>query len=188
MRSLDNAAAALLGVAVPKEYQLSDWRAAKLSPGQLAYAAADAVLTRRLWDRISPILDADGLESAYELQRCAIVPVADMKRRGVDERMPLITAPVKFGIGEGFDRNAYEALPEWLRTIVAKSPEYQKAVASETPQGPTDERPKAYLGKKRQQPAAAAGKADRKLDDEIPFATSDPAVEPIPVLSKRIVA
>jgi DNA polymerase-1 len=83
MRGLDNAAAALLGVTVPKEYQLSDWRAAKLSPGQLAYAAGDAVLTRRLWERISSTLDADGLDSAYELQRRAIVPVADMERRGL---------------------------------------------------------------------------------------------------------
>jgi DNA polymerase-1 len=83
MRGLDNAAAALLGVTVPKEYQLSDWRAAKLSPGQLAYAAADAVLTRRLWDRVSPALTADGLDNAYELQRRAIVPVADMERRGL---------------------------------------------------------------------------------------------------------
>jgi DNA polymerase-1 len=83
MRSLENAAAALLGVTVPKEYQLSDWRAAKLSPGQLAYAAADAVLARRIWERVSPRLAADGLESAYELQRRVIVPVADMERRGL---------------------------------------------------------------------------------------------------------
>jgi DNA polymerase-1 len=83
MRSLENAAAALLGVTVPKEYQLSDWRAATLSSGQLAYAAADAVLTRRIWDRTSPGLAADGLADAYELQRRAIVPIADVERRGL---------------------------------------------------------------------------------------------------------
>jgi DNA polymerase-1 len=83
MRSLENAAAALLGASVPKDYQLSDWRAAKLSPGQLAYAGADAVLTRKVWDRVSPSLDADTLEDAYELQRSAIVPVADMERHGL---------------------------------------------------------------------------------------------------------
>jgi hypothetical protein len=83
MRSLDNAAAALLGVTVPKEYQLSDWRAVKLSPGQLAYACADAVLTRRVWERVSLTLAADGLEDAYELQRGAIIPVSDMEQRGL---------------------------------------------------------------------------------------------------------
>src|SRR5262249_52826486 len=82
-RSLENAAAAFLGVTVPKEHQRSDWRAANLSPGQQAYAAADAILTRRVWEAASKDLTLDGLDGAYELQRGAIIPVADMERRGL---------------------------------------------------------------------------------------------------------
>jgi DNA polymerase I-like protein with 3'-5' exonuclease and polymerase domains len=83
MRSLENTVAVLFGVTVPKEYQLSDWRAVKLSPGQLAYGCADAVLARRIWDRVGPSLAADGLDKAYALQRAAIAPVVDMEQRGL---------------------------------------------------------------------------------------------------------
>ncbi len=47
-RSLAEACSIYLGVDVPKAHQTSDWAAPTLSRGQLAYAAADAVLTRRL--------------------------------------------------------------------------------------------------------------------------------------------
>jgi len=90
-----------------------------------------------------------------------------LPRRGTAARLETVNAPIKFGIEDGFDRNAYDALPEWLRNIVARSPEYQKAVAPETPQGSTDERLKAHLEKKKQ-PASAAG-SPRDLDDDIPF-------------------
>ena len=92
-----------------------------------------------------------------------------LPRRGTAARLETVNAPIKFGIEDGFDRNAYDALPEWLRNIVAKSPEYQKAVAPETAQGSTDERLKEHLGKNRKKPATPAGKADQELDDDIPF-------------------
>jgi hypothetical protein len=92
-----------------------------------------------------------------------------LPRRGTAERLKTVNAPITFGIEDGLDRNAYDALPEWLRNIVAKSPEYQRAVAPETPQDSTDERLKAHLGKNRKKPAASAGKADQELDDDIPF-------------------
>jgi hypothetical protein len=92
-----------------------------------------------------------------------------LPRRGTAERIATVNAPITFGIEDGLDRNAYDALPEWLRNIVAKSPEYQKAVAPETAQGSTDERLKEHLGKNRKKPATPAGKADQELDDDIPF-------------------
>ena len=92
-----------------------------------------------------------------------------LPRRGTAERISTVNAPITFGIEDGLDGNAYDELPEWLRNIVAKSPEYQRAVAPETPQGSTDERLKAHLGKNRKKPATPAGKADQELDDDIPF-------------------
>jgi hypothetical protein len=98
--------------------------------------------------------------------RAAVTSIM-LPRRGTVERAQTVTAPIKFGIEDGFDRNAYDALPEWLRNIVARSPEYQSAVAPEIAQGSTDERLKAHLGA-RWQPASAAG-SSRDLDDDIPF-------------------
>jgi DNA polymerase I len=73
----------LLGLTVPKGLQLSDWRARKLSKGQQAYAAIDAVVSRRLWEHAVPELAACGLQKAYALQRGAILPVVDIERRGM---------------------------------------------------------------------------------------------------------
>jgi hypothetical protein len=108
-------------------------------------------------------------QTAQSGQTRAQVSSIMLPRRGTAERIPTVTAPITFGIEDGLDRNAYDALPEWLRNIVAKSPEYQRAVAPETPQGSTDERLKAHLGKNRKKPATPAGKADQDLDDDIPF-------------------
>jgi hypothetical protein len=91
-----------------------------------------------------------------------------LPRRGTAERISTVNAPITFGIEDGLDGNAYDELPEWLRNIVAKSPEYQRAVAPETPQGSTDDHLKAHLGKKKQ-PANTSAKADQELDDDIPF-------------------
>jgi DNA polymerase-1 len=82
-RSLANAAARILDVEVPKDLQRSDWAAPKLSPGQLAYAASDAILAWRLWPEIERQLTAKKRIGAYELQRRAVPAVADMQLRGL---------------------------------------------------------------------------------------------------------
>ena len=89
-----------------------------------------------------------------------------LPRRGTPQHVETVTAPIQFGFEDGFSRDAYNELPEWLRNIVARSPEYQRAVSPET--GSTDDRLKAHLGKKKQ-PAAAAAAANQTLDDDIPF-------------------
>jgi hypothetical protein len=121
--------------------------------------------------------------------RARVTSIA-LPRRGTAERTATANAPITFGIEDGLDRGAYDALPEWLRTIVAKSPQYREAVAPKTPQGSTDERLKAHLGTKRD-PARAAGTVndlDDDLDHDITFIDANPAAEPIPVLRKRVVA
>ena len=51
---LADACQTYLEIVVPKDLQISDWAATELSPGQVAYAAADAVLCWRLWARVAP--------------------------------------------------------------------------------------------------------------------------------------
>jgi DNA polymerase-1 len=82
-RSLANAAKEFLDLEVPKVLRMSDWAAMRLSPGQSAYAAADAVLTRRLWPALVNALRANGTGAAYEIQRAALPAVAAMELRGL---------------------------------------------------------------------------------------------------------
>jgi hypothetical protein len=87
-RSLVEACLAYLAVDVPKDLQRSDWAAPRLSKGQVAYAAADDVLAYRLWRPMADDLARKGRVAAYELQRDAVLPTADMELRGfaVDEK------------------------------------------------------------------------------------------------------
>ena len=80
---LADACQTYLGVAVPKTHQTSDWAAPELSPGQLAYAAADAVLCWRLWARVGPQLKATNRDTAYRLQRDSLPVAAAMELRGI---------------------------------------------------------------------------------------------------------
>jgi DNA polymerase-1 len=91
-RSLDSAAAAVLDLKVPKDLQVSDWSAAELTPGQVAYAGVDAIIAWLLWRGLEPRLKQQRRThsgrvwrhwDAYELQRRAIPAVADMELRGL---------------------------------------------------------------------------------------------------------
>jgi DNA polymerase-1 len=87
-RSLANAAKVIGKIEVGKSFATSDWDAEQLSPGQIAYAAADAVLTYKLRRRLQPILQqplghGQNRWTAYELQRDAGLSVARMQNRGL---------------------------------------------------------------------------------------------------------
>jgi DNA polymerase I len=89
-RRLEAIAQAELGLVPPKDLQLSDWAADILSPGQIAYAASDAILAWKLWQSLPAKLQrpvgrsaAGSRWSAYELQRRVIPAVADMELRGL---------------------------------------------------------------------------------------------------------
>ncbi len=82
-RGLDDAASAYLGIDLPKELQISDWGAAVLSPGQLAYAALDAVVALRVWPKMRTELIEKRRGSAYVLQRDVTPIVVRMEARGV---------------------------------------------------------------------------------------------------------
>jgi DNA polymerase I len=82
-RSLARAAAKVLGIAVPKALETSDWAAKKLSWGQVCYASTDAVLAFRLWRTLLPMLHSRDRFTTYRLQRDAQPAIAAMERRGM---------------------------------------------------------------------------------------------------------
>jgi DNA polymerase-1 len=82
-RGLNDATGAYLGTVLPKELQLSDWGAPVLHPGQIAYAALDAIALLWLWPKLHAELVDKGRILAYRLQR-DVTPVAvRMTARGV---------------------------------------------------------------------------------------------------------
>jgi DNA polymerase I len=85
--SLAVAAKEALGVELPKDLQTSDWSNDVLSDEQIAYAALDAVIARRLLSHFGPDVEAqrlaaDGLTLADRLNR-AVLPIARMELAGV---------------------------------------------------------------------------------------------------------
>jgi DNA polymerase I len=87
-RSLANAAKVIGKIEVSKSFATSDWDAETLSPGQIAYAAADAVLAYRLWRHLQPILQkplghGQSRWIAYQLQRDAGLAIGRMQTRGL---------------------------------------------------------------------------------------------------------
>jgi DNA polymerase-1 len=123
-RSLANASKDLLDLDVPKELRTSDWGAARHSEGQLAYAAVDAALARRLWPRLVQEMRANGTLAAYELQRRAVPAVAAMELRGLT-----------------LDRAEHERQIEaWSRELAEGRRQYQEATKQVPPSSPNEVR------------------------------------------------
>jgi DNA polymerase I-like protein with 3'-5' exonuclease and polymerase domains len=136
-RGLDKAVKAFLGLDVPKELQVSDWSAAELSDGQIAYAASDAILAWQLWPGMVAELNDKQRWDAYELQRRAIPAVADMQLRGLGFAPDTHAQQIRqWAIGLAEARHLYneltgEAPPAtqvdkqaWLRRVLADHPEH----------------------------------------------------------------
>jgi DNA polymerase-1 len=82
-RSLDDAALHYLHIDLPKELQTSDWGATVLSPGQIAYAALDAIVALKLWSLLRDAGLRSGRFGAYSLQRDCIPATVRMQARGL---------------------------------------------------------------------------------------------------------
>jgi DNA polymerase I-like protein with 3'-5' exonuclease and polymerase domains len=123
-RSLADASSAYLGLDVPKDLRTSDWAAPELSPGQIAHAAADAVLAWRLWQLLSPDLVSNGRWNAYELQRDVIPAVVDMELRG---------------LGIDLDEHTRQA-DEWARELADARQEYVRLTGKSPPSKPAEVR------------------------------------------------
>jgi DNA polymerase I len=123
-RSLAAAAKAFLALDVPKELQTSDWGAVHLSPGQLAYAASDAIIARRLWPILQQQLRRKRRWPAYELQRKAIPAVSDMELRGL-----------------GFDRDEHKRQVDiWAQELAAARQQYHDITGQPPPAKPAEVR------------------------------------------------
>jgi DNA polymerase I len=126
-RSLDNSSAKLLGSTPPKLLQTSDWGAERLSQGQLAYAASDAVLAWRLWQLTAPRLRSLNRDAAYRLQRDVIPAVADIELRGL-----------------GFDRDEHARQVEvWSRELAEARHEFLDRTGNPPPS--TDAETRAWV-------------------------------------------
>jgi DNA polymerase I-like protein with 3'-5' exonuclease and polymerase domains len=82
-RGADDAASAYLGIDLPKGLQRSDWGANTLSPGQVAYAALDAIVAFRLWLKMRIELQEKQRGKAYIIQRDVTPATVRMSRRGI---------------------------------------------------------------------------------------------------------
>jgi DNA polymerase I-like protein with 3'-5' exonuclease and polymerase domains/DNA modification methylase len=128
-RSLDEAAKTYLGLDLPKGLQRSDFSAPRLSPGQIAYAALDAIVAFRLWLKLRLDLYAKDRSRAYLLQRDVTPAVVRMTRRGItldraahqaqvaDWRAVMATARDVFMTGAGYPP---PATPNETRAFLTK--------------------------------------------------------------------
>jgi DNA polymerase I-like protein with 3'-5' exonuclease and polymerase domains len=123
-RSLASAAAKVLGLDPPKALQTSDWGAPRLSRGQLAYAASDAVLAWRLWPKLKLAIDARGRSVAYQLQREVIPAIADMELRGLGIDLPEHARQVE----------------DWSRRLASARREYVELTGNAPPSKPAEVR------------------------------------------------
>src|SRR5262249_35449590 len=123
-RGLYDACTATLGRTPPKALQTSCWGAKRLSPGQVAYAASDAILAHRLWRSMEPELRRTLRFAAYELQRDAIPATASMELRGL-----------------GFDRDVHAHQCEvWARDLAAARRKFVELTDRPPPAKPAEVR------------------------------------------------
>jgi hypothetical protein len=107
--------------------------------------------------------------------------------RGVPVKQRPFNRPVALSLADRpFPRLEFEALPEWLRTTIAKSPEYAAAIG-EAARQPAREvlRDRGFeAAPGRLEPTVGTGKWSTPaaygevMDDDLPFITCDPAREP----------
>jgi DNA polymerase-1 len=165
-RSLAESCSAFLGVEVPKAHQTSDWSALTLSRGQLAYAAADTVLCRRLWEKTARELKAKGRDQAYRLQRDCLPAAAAMELRGI-----------------ALDLDAHAAVCDaWARDLANARHAWVEATGTPPPSKPADAA--RYL--EQALPSAAVSRWPRTSMGELSTATEQlervahlPAIRPL---------
>ncbi len=128
-RGLDEAVGAYLDIELPKGLQRSDFSAPRLSAGQVAYAALDAIVTFRLWLKLRLDLHARERGPAYVLQRNVVPAVVRMNRRGIT-----------------LDRTAHQAeVAEWNIALTTARRAFTAATGQPVPAKPNETR--AFLTK-----------------------------------------
>ncbi|HEY0378717.1 MAG TPA: HRDC domain-containing protein [Pyrinomonadaceae bacterium] len=85
--SLAGVSAHLFGIEMDKSYQKSNWRRRPLSRGQLQYAAADAIITLRVYEELERILTEQGKFDAA-LDAATLAPSSGEARAPRKRRAP----------------------------------------------------------------------------------------------------
>lgn len=106
MSSLADLAARELGWKLDKTQQTSDWASETLTPGQVAYAALDAVAAKYLADHMAPRLRQAAHFRCYRLMRDALPTIAQLQLAGI-----------------GFDTDAHAELVETWGASAARAAE-----------------------------------------------------------------
>ena len=107
----------MLGVDLPKDLQCSDWSAPALSDAQLAYAAADAVVTWRAASRMWEGFLGPRERGAFELQNAALRPIVRMRLRGIP-----------------FDRGVHEqTIAGWQEAYASERERFMEITGTEAP-------------------------------------------------------
>jgi DNA polymerase I-like protein with 3'-5' exonuclease and polymerase domains len=117
-RSLDNVVLEMLGIALPKGLQRSEWHAPHLSAAQLTYAAADAVAQYMVWSILRQRLLTTGRGPAYVLQRDVTRPVVRMIERGV-----MLDTIAHAALTADWDRQHVEAIRAFEQATGQKVPD-----------------------------------------------------------------
>jgi DNA polymerase-1 len=131
-RSLDNVVHEMLGIALPKGLQRSEWHAPQLSAAQLMYAAADAVAAYKVWPILRQRLIAAERGPAYVLQRDVTRPVVRMVERGIT-----LDTAAHAALAADWDRQHAEAIHAFeqaaLRAVPATPDETRDYLAKVLP-------------------------------------------------------
>jgi DNA polymerase I-like protein with 3'-5' exonuclease and polymerase domains len=126
-RSLDAVAEAYLGISLSKALQTSDWSAPRLSEGQYAYAAADAIVAFRAWLQLRNELIQQDRGAAYQLQRDVTRVAVKMTTRGIT-----------------LDRGRHQQqIEEWRLNLAAANRAFVEEAKHDLPQTP--EQVRAFL-------------------------------------------
>jgi DNA polymerase I-like protein with 3'-5' exonuclease and polymerase domains len=124
-RALENVLHEMLGIAMPKGLQRSEWHAPHLSAAQITYAAADAVAAYKVWPVLRQRLLATGRGQAYVLQRDVTRAVVRMVERGITLDTVAHTALTEdwarqhAGAIRAFEQSTLQAVPNTAAEIRA---------------------------------------------------------------------
>lgn len=81
--SLKDVAHALFGDLISKQAATTDWSTPELTFEQVKYAALDAVVQMRIYEKLSAMIDTLGLRRVYELYRKAQIVLCEMELHGI---------------------------------------------------------------------------------------------------------
>ncbi len=130
--SLKNLSKEMLGLDIDKEMQTSDWSEDTLTEIQIEYAALDAVLPIKLFQKQREVLSKKRLIKSYELLRDAQLAIAYMENSGIGfdisnhreliedlkKKSEVLLLEIYELLGVSFNLNSSKQFGEWLSDIL----------------------------------------------------------------------